>query len=58
MAFRLIESAHTRWRAVNAPYLAALVHAGAVCKNGSFIERPTDQRVVFSTSRDMPILRS
>jgi putative transposase len=40
MAFKLIESAQTRWRAVNAPHLVALVHAGAVFKNGQLIERP------------------
>jgi len=28
MAFKLIESAQTRWRAVNAPRLVALVRAG------------------------------
>jgi transposase-like protein len=40
MAFKLIESAQTRWRAVNAPHLVALVRAGAVFKNGKLIERP------------------
>lgn len=30
MAFKLIESAQSRWRAVNALHLAALVRAGAV----------------------------
>jgi hypothetical protein len=30
MAFKLIESAHTRSRAVNAPHLVALVRAGTV----------------------------
>ena len=39
MAFKLIESAQTRWRAVNAPHLVALVRAGAVFKNGKLIER-------------------
>ena len=29
MAFKLIESAHDRWRTVNAPHLVALVRAGA-----------------------------
>ena len=29
MAFKLIESAQDRWRAVNAPHLVALVRAGA-----------------------------
>ena len=40
MAFKLIESAQTRWRAVNAPHLVALVRAGAGFKNGKLIERP------------------
>jgi hypothetical protein len=40
MPFKLIESAQTRWRAVNAPHLVALVRAGAVFKNGKLIERP------------------
>jgi putative transposase len=47
MAFKLIESAQTRWRAVNAPHLVALVRAGAVFRNGKLIERPTNQRVVI-----------
>src|SRR6266481_1757724 len=42
MAFKLIESAQTRWRAVNAPYLVALVRAGAVFKNGKLSERPDE----------------
>jgi hypothetical protein len=35
MAFKLIESAQTRWRAVNAPHLVAPVRAGAVFKTGA-----------------------
>ena len=42
MAFKLIESAQTRWRAVNAPHLVALVRAGAVFKNSKLIERPDE----------------
>lgn len=42
MAFKLIESAQTRWRAVNAPHLVALVRAGATFKNGKLIERPDE----------------
>jgi hypothetical protein len=34
MAFKLIESAQDRWRAVNAPQLVALVRAGALPVNG------------------------
>ena len=40
MAFELIESAQDRWRAVNAPHLVALFHAGAVFVNGKLVERP------------------
>src|SRR5947207_12059564 len=40
MAFKLIESAQDRWRAVNAPHLVALVRAGATFINGKLIERP------------------
>jgi transposase-like protein len=39
MAFKLIESAQTRWRAVNAPHLVALVRAGATFVNGTLVER-------------------
>jgi hypothetical protein len=42
-AFKLIESAQGRWRAVNAPHLVALVRAGAVFVNGSLVERPEEQ---------------
>jgi transposase-like protein len=39
MAFKLIQAAQARWRAVNAPHLVALVRAGAEFKNGKLIER-------------------
>jgi transposase-like protein len=39
MAFKLIESAQERWRAVNGPHLVALVRAGAVFHNGVLVER-------------------
>src|SRR5437899_9819037 len=39
MAFKLIEAAQDRWRAVNAPHLVALVRAGATFINGKLIER-------------------
>ena len=42
MAFKLIESAQTRWRAVNAPHLVALVRADATFVNGKHVERPDD----------------
>jgi len=40
MAFKLIQAAQARWRAVNAPHLVALVRAGATFTNGQLIERP------------------
>jgi len=40
MAFKLIEAAQTRWRAVNAPQVVTLVRAGAKFENGKLIERP------------------
>ena len=42
MAFKLIEAAQDRWRAVNAPHPVALVLAGAVFHKGKLLERPTD----------------
>ena len=43
MAFKLIEAAPDRWRAVNSPHLVALVRAGATFHKGKLVERPTDQ---------------
>ena len=43
MAFKLIEAAQGRWRAVNAPHLVALVRAGATFCKGKLVERPTDE---------------
>ena len=42
MAFKLIEAAQDRWRAVNGPHLVALVRAGAVFHNGVLVERDDD----------------
>jgi putative transposase len=42
MAFKLIESAEQRWRAVNAPHLVALVRAGARFEKGILVERPDE----------------
>ncbi len=39
MAFKLIESAQARWRAVNGPQLVALVRAGARFEKGVIVER-------------------
>ena len=42
MAYKLIEAAQSRWRAVNAPHLVALVRAGARFHNGKLVERPDE----------------
>jgi hypothetical protein len=42
MAFKLIESAQARWRAVNAPHLVALVRVGAKFHKGKLMERPEE----------------
>jgi transposase-like protein len=43
MAFKLIEAAQDRWRAVNAPHLVALVRAGARFDRGVLVERHDQQ---------------
>ncbi len=43
MAYKLIESAQRRWRAVNAPHLVALDRARATFVNGKLVERPEGQ---------------
>ena len=42
VAYKLIEAAQARWRAVNAPHLVALVRNGAVFHKGKLLERPID----------------
>ena len=42
MAFKLVESAQARWRAVNAPHLVALVRTGARFEGGKLVERPNE----------------
>jgi hypothetical protein len=39
MAFKLLEAAQERWRAVNGPHLVALVRAGPAPTRGD-VERP------------------
>jgi transposase-like protein len=54
MAFKLIEAAQSRWRAVNAPHLVALVRAGAVFTGGKLVERddqPVDDQPVSEGSQ-------
>jgi putative transposase len=41
-AFKLIESAQARWRAIDAPHLVALVRAGARFEKGKLVERPDE----------------
>jgi transposase-like protein len=50
MAFKLIEAAQARWRAVNAPHLVALVRAGARFESGKLVERP-DADTTDSTAK-------
>jgi hypothetical protein len=54
MAFKLIESAQARWRAVNAPHLVALARGSST---GSSSNDPANQEEV-SKSHDTPIDRS
>jgi putative transposase len=42
MAFKLLEAAQDRWRAVNGPHLVALVRAGARFDKEVMVERPDD----------------
>jgi transposase-like protein len=46
MAFKLLESAQDRWRAVNGPHLVALVRVGARFDKGVMVERPDDVQEV------------
>jgi hypothetical protein len=42
MAFKLLQAAQDRWRAVNGPHLVALVRAGTTFHKGQIVERPAD----------------
>jgi putative transposase len=42
MAFKLVDAAQGRRRAVNAPHLVALVRAGARFAIGHLVERPDE----------------
>jgi putative transposase len=46
MAFKLLEAAQDRWRAVNGPHLVALVRAGARFDKGVMVERPAESEEV------------
>ncbi len=50
MAFKLIEAAQQRWRAVNAPHLVALVRAGARFERGKLVERPVTEPVTTNAT--------
>jgi len=41
MAYKLIQAAQSRWRAVNAPHLVALDRAGAKFENGNSSDAAT-----------------
>ena len=56
MAYKLIDAAQARWRAVNAPHLVALVRAGAVFHKGKLLERPID--ITPTEPGDQPKRRS
>ena len=43
MAYKLIEQAQTRWRAVTAAHLVALVRAGVKFEKGVMVERSEEQ---------------
>jgi putative transposase len=46
MAFKLLESAEDRWRAINGPKLVALVRAGATFRKGVLVESSLQEREV------------
>ncbi len=52
MAFKLIQAAQHRWRAVNAPHLVALVRAGAEFEKGEFVERQARDHDVQTPNPD------
>jgi putative transposase len=46
MAFKLLEAAQDRWRALNGPHLVALVCAGVRFDKGVVVERPNEAQEV------------
>ena len=48
MAFKLIQAAQERWRAVNAPHLVALVRAGARFERGKLVERDAEHEAAHT----------
>jgi len=57
MAFKLIESAPARWRAVNAPTSSPWSAPAPGSRRGNSSNDPTNQEVI-SKSRDTPIHKS
>ena len=55
MAFKLIEAAQDRWRAINGPHLVALVRAGATFHKGVIIENQPQERKAPRDQRGKPI---
>ena len=53
MAFKLIEAAQDRWRAVNGPRLVALVRAGASFESGKLVERPDGEHLNPKPPKDL-----
>ncbi len=54
MAFKLIEAAQERWRAVNAPHLVALVRAGARFEAGKLVERDPELEAAADPTTEAP----
>jgi hypothetical protein len=54
MAFKLIDAAQERWRAVNAPHLVALVRAGALFECGELVERDPELEAIQAAD-DTPV---
>jgi hypothetical protein len=56
MAFKLIESAQARWRAVNAPHLVALVRPGARIEKGNSSNDPTNLEVISKSRETLTLI--
>ena len=54
MAYKLIEAAQSRWRAVNAPHLVAVVRAGAVFHKGKLLDDPSTSHPTHRTPSRKP----
>jgi hypothetical protein len=54
MAYRLIDAAQARWRAVNAPHLVALVRAGGPSTKANCLNAPSKSRPPNPPNRRLP----